>query len=900
MKFLCSRCHKILSIENAAAGDKGVCNSCHRTQLIPPDRFSPRVVIDDFAIIRELGQGAMGTVFLAHQLSLDREVALKILRDEHAGVPRYVQDFVREARAAARIQHPNIIQAYAVGEDEGTCFLAMEYVDGTPVNSLLRNGSGLPLERAVAIVSQIAEALDYAWEKHRMVHLDVKPENILLTSAGVAKLADLGLAQLKNGPVEDVNPDEFMGSPPYVAPEVILGHPSDHRTDLYSLGATFYHILTGQFPFDAETAMETAAKHLSEAPRPVHELVPSIPQSVCQIIEKLMAKSPSDRCQTGKEVAAALKSALDPGAAAAMATGGSPASEHSADPAGRSGLELCVHCKGEIEPDISSCPHCGADLDEARQLVLTQRHSLLQELTKALEAADTTGAAQVAATLARTDAQFACGTLRQKRTDLVQELRKRLEDVAERAKATRDIEAFAAAVANINTAFGEDNCAQMNQELNTAKGAFRYSILRANAARRTNCISTCLDILNNEARWHGGSLGERREELLQECRDLAMKRARAIAETEHLLLQHKCLEALKRAKPMSQFRVSDKLKSVKPSPEDIAVNNHLLEVLDMLNANVKEAILAWIDENRWEAVTAAMRALGEVDFPAAKRREQPIRRLINKKISENFWTALSFEDKKRLGEAEQAWVSISMIPRDLIPVDKAVYANGFQDRKNKYLLTQRRTIANSLLTVLFILWCYVLCVIVTGQVREWSRGAIVMSEIMKALLPVSLQFFVFCLAARIIKKEKLVMRQDIISRVQPPPFFLGLCFLLAVSPLSYMGYDLHARLAAVFAVKSFLAQPWAALFLLGLFWLMVDAVKLSHYRSFPNALSLSLSWWVAALVVSLAAGSQVRGPGALVALALVHGAVFLFVQCCHYWLHTRTPHGTMHRQAARA
>ncbi|RMD79346.1 MAG: serine/threonine protein kinase, partial [Lentisphaerae bacterium] len=165
----------------------------------------------------------MGTVYLAHQISLDRPVALKILKEQYARDNSFILDFVREARAAAKLNHPNIVQAYAVGEEDGTYFFAMEFVEGKTLKRIMNEKRRLEWRRGFHIGMQVAEALDFAWKNQHLIHRDIKPDNIMITPRGVAKLADLGLARAATELQDDE--EEVMGTPQYICPEQLLGQP---------------------------------------------------------------------------------------------------------------------------------------------------------------------------------------------------------------------------------------------------------------------------------------------------------------------------------------------------------------------------------------------------------------------------------------------------------------------------------------------------------------------------------------------------------------------------------------------------------------------------------------------------------------------------------------------------
>ena len=307
MRFQCPECHEIVSVDHAEAGSNVQCGRCQKVVPVPASRTAPGAVIADFIIIRELGRGGMGIVYLSHQISLDRSAALKVLAESFANNTEFVVGFIKEARAAAKLNHPHIVQAYAVGEDEGLYYFAMENIDGKTMKEVLAEKKIIPVEEATQIIQQIAEALDYAWKEQRLVHRDIKPDNIMLTNNGKAKLADLGLARVAGDKDEKEDSDEVMGTPQYISPEALLGEPMDIRSDIYSLGATFYQFVTGHFPFNGNTASEIAKKHITDPLVPPNKVNPAVPQNISDVIVKMMEKDPNKRYQDGETLVEELR-----------------------------------------------------------------------------------------------------------------------------------------------------------------------------------------------------------------------------------------------------------------------------------------------------------------------------------------------------------------------------------------------------------------------------------------------------------------------------------------------------------------------------------------------------------------------------------------------------------------
>ncbi len=302
MKFQCPFCRNVLEVDNSDCGIDVGCPKCGEVTIAPASLVATGVVVgNDFLILEEIGRGGMGVVYLTHQMSLDRRAALKILSKKYANNSEFVAGFIKEARAAAKLNHPHIVQAYAVGEDNGIYFFAMEHIDGETMKQVLKREGVVPLDPAITIIQQITEALDYAWKEQRLIHRDIKPDNIMITKNGRAKLADLGLARVA-GEIDDSSEDEVMGTPQYISPEHLTGSPMDCRSDIYSLGASFYHIITGHFPFTGKSATEIARKHLEEPLKSPKLLNPNVPDSYARIITKMMEKNPADRYQLPEEL----------------------------------------------------------------------------------------------------------------------------------------------------------------------------------------------------------------------------------------------------------------------------------------------------------------------------------------------------------------------------------------------------------------------------------------------------------------------------------------------------------------------------------------------------------------------------------------------------------------------
>lgn len=272
-------------------------------------QFNPGDEIAGYTIIREIGRGNNGVVYLARQNMLDRLVACKILLPETASGPGYAEAFFQEARNAAKLSHPNIVQALDVGCVDDCCYFVMEYVDGEMLETIrIENPARFTPLFMLSIAVQLADALDYAWRSQKMIHGDIKPENIMLKkSSGTAKLADFGVARVAGSQVDD----GLMATPLYVAPEVVLGSlGADPRSDIYSFGVMLYELFCGNPPFIGSSE-ELIQKHVNEFPVPVGEEVPGLDRELASFIDRMLAKSPDDRPQSWQEIRDTLQEILN-------------------------------------------------------------------------------------------------------------------------------------------------------------------------------------------------------------------------------------------------------------------------------------------------------------------------------------------------------------------------------------------------------------------------------------------------------------------------------------------------------------------------------------------------------------------------------------------------------------
>jgi serine/threonine protein kinase len=269
-----------------------------------------RFTIGKYRVLERLGSGGMGSVFLCEHIYMRRRVAVKVLPTAKASDPSSLERFYREARAVAAVDHPNIVHAYDIDQDENLHFIVMEYVDGPSLQEVVRRSGPVSLERACHYILQAAEGLEHA-SAAGLVHRDVKPGNILVDRTGVVKVLDLGLARFFNDDDDLLTKkydENVLGTADYLAPEQADdSHAVDVRADIYSLGGTFYFLLTGRTPFGEGSVPQKLMWHRIRQPKPIGFYRGDVPMEVQEIIDKMMAKEPVNRFQTPKEVVAALE-----------------------------------------------------------------------------------------------------------------------------------------------------------------------------------------------------------------------------------------------------------------------------------------------------------------------------------------------------------------------------------------------------------------------------------------------------------------------------------------------------------------------------------------------------------------------------------------------------------------
>jgi eukaryotic-like serine/threonine-protein kinase len=263
-----------------------------------------------YEIVREVGRGAMGVVYQAHDPHIDRLIALKVLRSDRVAIEASVQRFLKEAKAVGRLSHPNIVTVYDVGQDQGVIYIAMEFLEGRPLSEVMLTGR-LKSREVVEIGIQVAGALQYS-HRNGVVHRDIKPANIILAAGNRVKLTDFGIARIEDPLItKQTQAGEILGTPLYMSPEQVDGLPVDGRSDLFSLGVILYELSTGKRPFQGESLAGIFDEIRKASPPRPEKVESTIPGPLSDVIVKSLKSRPGDRFQSGEEMAKALTACLE-------------------------------------------------------------------------------------------------------------------------------------------------------------------------------------------------------------------------------------------------------------------------------------------------------------------------------------------------------------------------------------------------------------------------------------------------------------------------------------------------------------------------------------------------------------------------------------------------------------
>ena len=309
--FQCPNCNGAVKANSAHGGDIAVCPHCDATLMVPMDAVGTGTLVGGYKLLERIGSGGMGTVYLAEQISLKRMVALKVLPPAITRSEKFVQRFRQEVKMHGQLTHPRIAMAYDAGNDRDIHYLAMEYVKGTDVGRLILTRKIIPEQEAMSIALAVAEGLAYAWEKKKIVHCDIKPGNLMVLDDGDVKILDMGLSKSLIDMADLTQTGYMVGTPLYMSPEQADGNSEvDFRSDIYSLGSTLYHIVTGVTPYQGRNVTEVITKKNSGDPPAASAMCAEVGEPCSRLIAKMMARDSGERFQSYEELMVAIRQAM--------------------------------------------------------------------------------------------------------------------------------------------------------------------------------------------------------------------------------------------------------------------------------------------------------------------------------------------------------------------------------------------------------------------------------------------------------------------------------------------------------------------------------------------------------------------------------------------------------------
>jgi hypothetical protein len=881
-------------------------------------------VIGDFVIRERIAAGGMGTVYRADQISLSRPAALKILHSSLSESPTQLNRFLKEARIAASMNHPNLIGVYAVGEEDGLHYLAMEYIRGKSVQDLLGTQGKLPLEQAAEIAVQVAAGLNAAWKKRSIVHCDVKPGNILLPDEGGVKIADLGLAEIGGGAADQgEDGGTFGGSPYYVCPEVILGQPLDHRSDLYSLGITLFEMLTGHLPFEGTELSEVAGRHLYAPPPDPRRYSPDLHAGVADIVTRLLSKAPEDRFQSAADLIQALRvqvllktspelavEPLETKSRAKPSRWPCPACARSnAETAryctgcGAYGRFPCPLCGEEVVLNAQFCAHCGGNLAEQRQGIVRQAESLLSRMDEVFSKGDLNAVGRLVGEFRDLDQSVLPELIRGQFNDVVSHLGTLFEVKVQEAREGLHLDLLEQATNALYAVVGAEQYQWLKDEVDALKNDMAQIVFQAGSALKSNCPATCQRLLATCVAWQGGSVGARLQELRQHCATSLARRDHAVAEAQAVVdsAQLDLGDAAQALRGLAACRLSPKIMVLAPDAADAQMDERLGSLAEHLEKAVHDGVAQRLSEEAWAPVGDLLELLRGGEDDSLADLERVVASSISREIQDRYRAALDAERVRDVRRAMKYWNQILSIPPKMLPRQVRREALAFPSRRNRLITEQRRPLLKASLSAVFLMWCLAFCLGVIDVVVLLFDDGPVLATIRGHALPIGVQLLAIVLFSRLLRNPHVLSEDDPIPGRQPPVFVSGLMMLWIMSPLNGVLMSICQRAGSLASLGELpamlepLAAPWVSLTLVTLCWLIGDFRIAGRYRSVLVRCGMTLSWLIALGVVYLLWDLPPDTPLLQVAVAMYQAIAFALLQCANYlWFKSRRDRTWVH------
>ncbi len=886
-------CSSVVSLPDSMRGRPFVCEFCRRRVDNPPPPLSAAMTLSDFVIGEELSQGETGPLYRAHQTSLGREAALKILSPHRVADKDLVRRFVMRAKRLASVDHPAYAHVYAIGEEGGLYFRSTEYIVGESVASRLEKEGKMAPSDVAACARTLAEALQAAWEQHRLLADGLRPEDVLLTDNGV-RLLRAG----EPAPAEDDGMVEGEAQVTgLVAPEVMLGQACDVRASLYALGVLLFRMATGSAPFVGSANETVSAEYLyRQAPSP-RDLVPDFPEDLARLIQRLLLRDPDERFKDGAEVVAALDVAGERPETAASGRG--PDGENWRCPTcktmnsakgkycrecGSYGMEPCPACGQGVHLDTAYCPFCGANMKANRQAARERGEALLKRLRNCLDVLDWKGIRGSLKDYAAMDVSI----LPDEQVRTFELERKRaLEsaiDKADEAEDHLDLDMYEGSVELLAEMGGElPATVELVRRLERYQAELADGIYQANTAYQTRCYDRARFILKGLRPWKGAVLGMRRVQLLADSTDRVEQRRAAIERGEALLAEPTaCTEGLQVRAELAGFRLSRKLMVITPSTDDTACDQKIASLMVGIERNIANTVQALLKEDYWDSIIDLLERTGDEESHGSIVSRRTLTECVAKEVNERCAVARSHEGKGDLDKARAAWRWVLTVPGMFLSEPVRHEAFEFEQRRVEVVVGTRRAQLGGHLSAVFIVWCLAFALSGVNAVADWYDGLLDFGKMASGFGPLVIHLAAVLGIVLFLRNSRVLNGDDLLPRRHAPLFQIGLACLWIASPMSWIVLELNTMVGQrIFELGN--VVTWIGLVGIGLIWLLSDVVRAWHYPTLPAALALSLSWWAATAAERLFLASD--HPSDAVLVLSVCGLQFVFFVLVHVLHH---------------
>ena len=893
MNVICPICSSVVPLPETQRGRPFVCAHCRRRVETPPPPLSAALTLGDFVIGDEIAKSDSGPLYRAHQTSLGRDVALKILSPGRGADDTLIRHFVSEARRLASMGHPVFVHMYAIGEEGGLYFRSTEFVDGESVAARLARCGAMSPREVVACGSALAPALQAAWDQCQLLADGLSPRDVLLTDT-FARLIHAG------DPLPEVGESGATGSSRLtglVAPEMVLGGKCDVRASLYALGVLLFRMATGEAPFaGADRPADSADFLYRQAPSP-RDMIPDFPEDAAVAIQRLLLREPDDRFACGADVVAALGASQETPVAVVGADNDMEGAEKWRCPAcqvlnsvkgkycrgcGAYGMEPCPSCGEGVHLGTTFCSLCGANLQANRQALREHGEQLLKKLRSCLASSDWGRTQKTLKEYASLDTSSMPDELVRAFEGEQRNAVKAAEEEARQAEERLDMAAFEATVQLLLEIGGSGD---LPQKLEAEQARLADGIYQANTAYQTRCFDRSRLIIEGLRPWTGAILGERRAQLLQDSRKRLAERKAAMQRAQDLLADPEArTDALQVRGELAGFRLSKKLLVVAPSPVDVAAETAMAAVMTTIERNITTTIQALLRNDYWDSVADLLERTGDDNIHGGIVSRRTLSACVENEVDGRFMFARELEEQGAHNEARVAWQHVLDVPGLFLADHVRREALAFEQRLERKLVEERRTQIKGHVSAVFFIWCLAFALSGVNGIATWYEGLLDASTVMHSFGPLTAYLAAILVVGFLLRSRRVMGGGDHVSGRQAPLFFLGIGALWIVSPLSWIVLELNTMVCnRILDVGSDL--DWVGPVVAGTLWLAADLMRCWQYPALPGAVAMTLSWLGATASMSfLLSGRSLSDSGLVLVVSSMHFVLFVAVHVAHYVL----------------